>query len=83
MATQPRGDLGDARAVEQADGGVAQQCHHGLSLSDPNATGILPEGDVLAPVQAVFDRPVAPCERQQARWIGAVQRETDDAVVQV
>ena len=47
-----------------------------------NETGILAEPDVFAPVQAVFDGPVPPAQRQQPDGVSGHRAQTGDTKVE-
>ncbi|MGH2562639.1 MAG: hypothetical protein ACRDJH_26575 [Thermomicrobiales bacterium] len=61
---QPGGDPMHAGAMEDTHRRIPPQRHHRRPLPDMDATGILAEGDILAPTQPVLDRPMTPFERQ-------------------
>jgi hypothetical protein len=65
---QVSGDLADAVVVEQADDRIPERGHHHWSLARMNQARILAERDVLAPVEPVFDEPVAPLQLQELGW---------------
>ena len=65
VSAQASGDLTHACPMQETERRIAQQRHHRWSLPGMDQAGILPERDILAPMQAVFDRPVPTLERQQ------------------
>ena len=58
VEAQVRSDAADAGLVEQGEGGVADERHHGRSLSQMNQTGIFAEGNVFLAMQPILDRPM-------------------------
>ena len=66
VLAQAGGDPVDARAAQEAEGGVAEEGHHRGPLPRVEGALVLPERDVLDAVQAVLDGPVAALEREQA-----------------
>jgi len=78
---QAAGDGAAAALVEQVEGGVAQQAHHGGSGPGVDRAAVRAEGDVLDAVQSVLDLPLASLEGEQAGGVGVGGREAGDAVV--
>ena len=65
------GDPSNAGLVPQIEGG-ARQDHHGRTPAGADEADVLAEGDILPPMQRVFDRPVRPvaaAQHQQPRRI--------------
>ena len=60
------GDAAVAGAAQQAEGGVAQERHHGGAGAGVGQAGVLAEDHILRVVQAILDGPVAALERENA-----------------
>ena len=68
VVAETRGNLLDARAAQEADGGITQEGHHRRSLPFVEGALVLAEGDILRAMQVVLDAPVVPFEREEACW---------------
>jgi hypothetical protein len=81
MQPQTRGDLANARLVEQIERRIAQQRHCRWSGAEMDETGVLAQGDVFLAMDRMFDGPMATAQCQQSCGIGLGWCETGNPVV--
>ena len=82
MVAETGGNLLDACAAQEADGGITQEGHHRRSLPFVEGALVLAEGDILRAMQVVLDAPVVPFEREEACWWSLRWCEAGDAIVE-
>jgi hypothetical protein len=75
MVAQGSRHIGIARAAHQAEAGIAAGGEVGGRVADADLAGVLTQGHIAHPMQAVFDRPLATPQRQEPRRIGLVRRQ--------
>src|SRR6266542_180347 len=61
--------------AEHADGQVAQGCHDGWAGAGADPAGVLGEGDVADPVQAVLAGPVSAKVVGEPSWAALLERQ--------
>ena len=59
---QTRGNLVDARSVEETEGGITEEGHHDGPLPSMEGALVLTERDILGSMQAVLNRPMTAFE---------------------
>ena len=74
------GDIGGAGHAQQGDDEVAQAGHHLSSRSFADLAAIFIKGDIPNPVEAIFNRPMIPAQRDQAGRAGLLGSETGQAI---
>lgn len=74
------GDLGGAHASDEADGGVAQGCHHTGSGPAAHERLVFVEGDITHPMGAVLDAPVVANQVEEAVSGGTLGWQAGDTV---
>ncbi len=74
------GDIGGAGHAQQGDGEVAQARHHLATRSFADLAAIFIKGDIPNPVEAIFNRPMIPVQREQAGRAGFWGSETGQAI---
>lgn len=69
-ATAGRGGdvAGSGFETLEADGEVAQCCHHPRPRACPDLRTVLIVGHVSDPMELIFNRPVIPTEPQESGW---------------
>jgi hypothetical protein len=69
-----------ARHTKQGDCQIAQRSHDLSAVCFADAAAVFIEGNIADIMEAVFDRPVAAAQTEQAGGVGFVGWETGDAV---
>src|SRR5215217_3449304 len=80
VATEGGGEVDRPGAAEHADCEVAQACHDLWAGPGPHLGGVLGEGHIPHPVQAVLDRPMPADEVGQPGGAGLGEGEAGDGV---
>jgi len=81
MVAPAGGAVPDAEPMEQAERGVAQQRQDRRPRAPVGEAGVLAQGHILRPLEAVLDRPVAALERQGPAGVGHRRGQAGAAVV--
>ena len=63
VSPQAGGNLCDVRAVQETDGSILEERHHGGSLPGMQGTLVLSQGHILGPRQAVLQGRMSPPDR--------------------
>lgn len=77
---QRRGDVAGTGHAEQRDGQIAQRSHDLCAHPLADLGAIFVKGDITDPMEAVFNRPMAPAQAEQASGSRSLGREAGNAI---
>jgi len=75
-----RGDVAGTGHTEQRDGQVAQRSHDLCAHPFADLGAVFVKGDIADPMEAVFNRPMAPAQAEQASRSRSLGREAGNAI---